>query len=245
MSTADTARWSVRPLSHDQSFEQPRQHLQYQPQRPRPVFDRANLATRLGPLISDPYTTTIFNMSPRRITTTSTGLHRGTHARVVDVTNLRTWNLMIDLVAQTGMFPTGSPATAAALGLPLSCRGNPTTGCTSPSIVIRGRSSTKSSNPFMSSKGSVISALLAVALFCGRTVAQPAPGDPPLVVFPEGDFSCTAEVTTHGFVPKPDPRPSRAALCAGLEGSRNYPGRRNPPRYHDVHGWQCSATLEP
>jgi Tfp pilus assembly protein PilX len=84
-----------------------------------PLLNRSNLATSLGPLISDPYLHTVFTFQATPFTYANYANKAYAEApmrALVDVTNTRTWNVMIDLVAQTGMFAPNSPATSAALG---------------------------------------------------------------------------------------------------------------------------------
>jgi hypothetical protein len=76
-----------------------------------PYMNRADLATRMGPVVSGTAGSVAFN-------TTSSGNINANWANkayaeapmraLSDVTNTRTWNLMIDVVAQTGNFAPGA-----------------------------------------------------------------------------------------------------------------------------------------
>ena len=79
-----------------------------------PYSNRADLATRLGPLVSGTASTVAFK------TTTASNWANKAYAEapmraLADVTNTRTWNLMIDVFAQTGVFASNAPATTQAL----------------------------------------------------------------------------------------------------------------------------------
>jgi len=74
-----------------------------------PYRSRADLATRLGPLVSGTGSQVAFN-------TTTSGYYNWANKAyaeapmraLADVSNTRTWNLMIDVIAQTGIFPPGA-----------------------------------------------------------------------------------------------------------------------------------------
>mgnify|MGYP003589392279 CR=1 FL=1 len=64
------------------------------------------LATRLGPLISKSGTGAAFDTTVAAYANWANKANGEAPVRALaDVTNTRTWNLMIDVIAQTGMFP--------------------------------------------------------------------------------------------------------------------------------------------
>lgn len=70
-----------------------------------PYTSRADLATRLGPLVSKAGTGAAFDTTDTTYANWSNKAHGEAPVRALaDVTNTRTWNLMIDVIAQTGMF---------------------------------------------------------------------------------------------------------------------------------------------
>ena len=79
-----------------------------------PLASRADLATKLGPVVSGTSATVLINGATLNVgytTTTATNANWANKAyaeapirALADVTNTRTWNLMIDLIAQTGTF---------------------------------------------------------------------------------------------------------------------------------------------
>jgi hypothetical protein len=85
-----------------------------------PYANRADLASRLGPLISGTSGNVVFNTTKTSAANYSPNWANKAYAEapvraLADVTNTRTWNLMIDVVAQTGRFAPDSPSTSAAL----------------------------------------------------------------------------------------------------------------------------------
>jgi hypothetical protein len=57
----------------------------------------------------------------------------------------------------------------------------------------------------MSNRNLAVFAALAFGFVSAASVARSQPAESPLVVLPQGDFSCLAEVTSHIATPKPDP----------------------------------------
>ncbi|MEI6337850.1 MAG: hypothetical protein WCQ57_04615 [Verrucomicrobiota bacterium] len=74
-----------------------------------PYQSRADLATRLGPLVSGTGSQVAFNTTTSGSYNWANKAYAEAPVRVLaDVSSTRTWNLMIDVIAQTGIFPPGA-----------------------------------------------------------------------------------------------------------------------------------------
>jgi hypothetical protein len=80
-----------------------------------PLASRADVATKLGPVISGTSTTVVINGATVNVAFLTTGTNANVNwanknyaeapiRALADITNTRTWNLMIDVIAQTGEF---------------------------------------------------------------------------------------------------------------------------------------------
>ena len=78
-----------------------------------PYWNRADLAARLGPVVSDPNYGRAFDTTLNTATQPYSNWANKSYAEapmraLADVTNTRTWNLLVDVIAQTGMFAPNS-----------------------------------------------------------------------------------------------------------------------------------------
>ena len=85
-----------------------------------PYRSRADLATRLGPVVSDPnyslgraFDTTLNTAAQPYSNWANKSYAEAPMRALADVTCTRTWNLMIDVIAQTGMFPPNATSLSA------------------------------------------------------------------------------------------------------------------------------------